>query len=127
MSQVEALKNVVAQPVTVPAAGNTLIGEWDVGRFTKLLIEIVNAAQAFDAFILSVQVAGSPNWVPIASAGGDFSTPLSPLLRAVGAPVTLAAGATALLYLDTRGLSRVRIQASAAVDSATPTVYASAV
>lgn len=115
----------VAQPATLLAAGNTTLATIDTSMIDRLVIEVGVITQAFDAFAVAAQVAGSPNFVTIASIAGDFSTPVSPMVRAVGTPVTLAAGATALLVLDVRGISAVRIQASAAVDGAVATLYAS--
>jgi hypothetical protein len=71
-----------------------------------------DAAAALDAFVLSVRTGQSTVFHTIASAAGDFTSPVAPLVRAVGAPVTLAATASAFLLVDCYGLAEVRIAAS---------------
>jgi len=116
----------VVQPVTLPAAGNTTLATIDVGLVERLVIEVGVITQALDAFIVQARVAGSPNFITVASVALDYSSPVSPLIRVVGTPVTLAAGTTALLIMDVRSFNEIRLQASAAVDGAVATVFASA-
>ena len=115
----------IAQPVTLLAAGNTTLAVIDVSLGERLVIEVGVITQALDAFIVQARVAGSPNYITVASAAGDYSAPVSPMVRVVGTPVTLAAAATALLIMDVRSFVDVRLQASAAVDGAVATVFAS--
>jgi len=72
---------------------------------------------ALTTFDVSVRTgnAATAVWTSIAAAAGDFSTPLSPLLRTVGAPVTLANGSTAFILMLVQGIHEVKITASAAV------------
>jgi len=74
-----------------------------------------NSGGALTTFTLEVRCGASAGWTTLASVAGDFSTPVSPLTRVVGTPVTLANAATALLIMLVQGIHEVKITASAAV------------
>lgn len=111
--------------VTVPAAGTTELLELNIAEIEKLSFQISNATQALDAFVIEGRVHQDASYYTIANAAGDFSAPSGRVLSANGALVTLAAGASGRLDLDVSGLYSVRISASAAVDSAAVSIYAS--
>lgn len=111
-------------PAGVNAAGNTVVAVFDVTALSRLSVEIGLATQAFDAFGIDIKLAGSENWLPIASAGADYTTPKAPLLRASGDLTALAAGAKGFFQMDTQGIAFVRYFASAAVDGAVVTTIA---
>lgn len=115
---------------TAAAASTPVICTIPVGQGgqQRMGIQVTNGgAAALDAFLLEVEAGNSGVWSTLAgpTTASDFSSPVAPLIRVVGAPVTLAAAATALLLLDTHGLSGVRISASGNAAACAITVKAS--
>ena len=113
-----ATRNLSFGPVTF-GGGTTTIAEFSTEQAgcQRAGITVTNSAgsaAAFAVFQLQVISGKSIVYTIIASIAGDFSTPLSPLLRTVGTPVTLAVGATAFLLMDIHGIAQVRIQAQSA-------------
>lgn len=117
----------ISNTVTLAASGNTVIAELNLlTEVEKVSFQIDNTVQALDAFIVEGRVHQDASYFTIASAAGDFSAPSGRILPGVsGAPVTLAASASARFDMDTSGLYSVRVSASAAVDGAVVTIYAS--
>jgi hypothetical protein len=109
-------------PAVTIATSLADVFEWDVSDLMTLGIAIENTGVAFNAFELSAKVSDDAAWTVLGSIAGDFSTPVYPLRRTVGAPVTLANGAKATIFLDVMHLSRVRVRASVA--SSTTSVVA---
>lgn len=117
----------ISNTVTLAASGNTVIAELNLmTEVEKVSFQIDNTIQALDAFIVEGRVHPDASYFTIASAAGDFSAPSGRILPGVsGAPVTLAASASARFDMDTSGLYSIRVSASAAVDGAVITIYAS--
>ena len=121
------LKHVsVSNTETLPASGNTQLVELNLHSLVeKVSFQVSNATQALDAFIVEGRVHQDAAYFTIASAAADFSAPSGRVLAANGALVTLAAAAVGRFDLDTSGLFSVKVSASAAVDGAVTTIYAS--
>lgn len=79
-----------------------------------LFIEVKNshAGVDFDAFALLRRVHADGSFSTFANSAGDFSTPVSPLLDADGAPVTLGASNSAFIRMRVEGTESIRITAS---------------
>lgn len=60
--------------------------------------------------------------VTLASIAADYSTPLWPLRRVIGAPVTLALNAVATLFMNVQGIYILRFYAAAAAGAGTANV-----
>lgn len=121
------LKTVsVSNTVTVPMASTTQLLELNLlDGVEKVSFQISNITQALDAFVVEGRVHQDATYFIIANAAGDFSAPSGRIFNVNGAPVTLAASASARFDLDVSGLYSVRVSASAAADSAVVTIYAS--
>ena len=113
------------QSVTVPATGRVVLLEAVVQQVEKVSFQIDNTVQALDEFVVMGRVHPDAAYQTFASVAGDFSSPSGRILSASGALVTLAAGASGRFDMDTSGLHSVRIEASAAVNSAVASIYAS--
>ena len=101
--------------MTTTTVGTTLttIVTLDTGRSDRVGVTVTNGATAFNACQLQGTVDGT-TWVALASDAGGFSTPLLPLRRCIGAPVTLAGTAVATLLIDGGYFKQMRVQASVA-------------
>ena len=100
------------------------LAEIGTGFSDRVSIQISNTgATALNAFQLQGSIDGT-TWVSLATDAGGFSTPLIPLRRAIGAPVTLAGGATSQLILDGGYYQRLRLRASVGSGSTTVMVAA---
>lgn len=110
-------------PAVTVTTGLTQLCEYDASDVMSIGIAVENTGVAFNAFELSVKAhQDDAAWTVIASAAGDFSTPVYPLRRTVGTPVTLASGAKGTLLLDTQHLARVRLRASVAATTTSAVV-----
>ena len=100
--------------VSVPLASNTTLLDMVVEGAEKLSVQVDNTIQALDAFVIQGRVHRNAAYITFASAASDFTTPTATnrLLTATGAPVTLAAGASAYFGMDVSGLYSVKILAS---------------
>jgi hypothetical protein len=117
-----AFGNFTFPAVTV---GTSLVEilDFDVSDRSALGIVVGNTgATAFNAFSLQAKVSDEAAWTVLGNAAAAFSTPVFPFRRAVGTPVTLAGGATAMLMLDVMYVTRIRLQASVASGSTTAVV-----
>ena len=111
--------------LSVAATGNTTLLDLDVKDIERVFVQIAPTVQALDAFVVQIQPHSDGAFSTIASAAGDFTTPTGLMVGASGDLTTLAAAATGWFILDTRGLARVKILASAnAAGAATVSVYA---
>lgn len=121
------LKTVyVSNTVTVPMASTTQLLELNLlDGVEKVSFQVDNITQALDAFVVEGRVHQDASYFTIANAAGDFSAPSGRIFNVSGAPVSLAASASARFDLDVSGLYSVKVSASAAADSAVVTIYAS--
>ncbi len=111
--------------LSVAATGNTVLLDLNVKDIERIFVQIKPTVQALDAFLIQIAPHSEGDYVTIASAAGDFTAPTGLLVGASGDLTTLAAAATGWFIMDTRGLSRVKISASANVaGAATVTIYA---
>lgn len=79
--------------------------------FKALWLEFAIAVASLSAFTVEYRLTGSGTWLPMASAGADYTTPVHPVLKASGNLVTAAAGQH-FLKLDIAGVHEVRIRAA---------------
>ena len=87
-------------------------------------LEIKNTgANALNAFEVWGRCSPTGNWVRVSQIGTDYSTPVYPVNRAIGAPVTLAPGATVLLVLDVLGFAEVQLRASTGASTTTLEIH----
>lgn len=97
----------------VPNAGLTQLLYINTLAVKRIMVMCSVTGQALSAFQISVVPDNNvANPVAIASAAGDYSSPVAPLIRVIGAPVTLAAGATAMFIMDTGGIDNVIVYAT---------------
>lgn len=90
----------------------------DVSGFAVLWLEFTIAAAALTAFTIEYRLSGSGTWLPMASAGADFTTPVHPVIRASGALPTAGLG-NHWAKLDILGIHSVRIRAAGTASSLT--------
>jgi hypothetical protein len=111
--------------MTTTTVGTTLttIATLDTGRSDRIGVAVTNGATAFNAFQLQGTIDGT-TWVTLASDAGGFSTPVLPMRRCLGSPVTLAGGAVATLLIDGGYFRQIRLQASVASGTSVVTVDA---
>jgi hypothetical protein len=112
--------------VTVAGTGlTTIYEEADVTTISKLAFEITETggAQALDAFEVQAKIHAASSYVTLYSTSTDFTSPKGVLVGTSGDLTALAASETGWLVMDTEGFISVRLQASAAADSATINVY----
>ena len=110
--------------VTTTTIETTLVTLVDIqtGFSDRIGIQVSNTgATALNAFQMHGSIDGT-TWVALATDAGGYSTPLLPLRRTIGAPVTLAGGATAQLLIDGGYYQRLRLRASVASGSTTAAV-----
>lgn len=89
--------------------------------------EIKNiGANALDLFSVFGRFSGSGNLVQLAALATDYSNAVYPITKAGGAPVTLAAGATAWFFMDVTGLAEVVLKASSAIGATSLELHATA-
>ncbi len=81
-----------------------------------------NSANAWNAFEIHAAFAKGGALVPLATIAGDLSTPLWPLRRA-DALVTLGAGLTGKVFMNTQGIYRLVFKAKVATADSTADVY----
>lgn len=110
--------------LSVPTAGNTTLLDLNVSDIERIYVQIAPTTNGFDAFAIQIapHVAGA--YVTIASAAGDYTSPTGLLVGTSGDLTTLAAAATGWFIMDTRGLARVKVTASATGGAATVSSYA---
>lgn len=83
----------------------------DVSGFGVMWLDFLIGVAALTAFTVEYRVTGLGAWLPMASAGADYTTPAHPVLKASGALPTAATGQH-YLKLDIRGIHSVRIRAA---------------
>lgn len=124
MSEYRRLGNVYASPRTVAASGNTTIAELDTKSVDRIAVQISVITQALDAFIISARFDVDGAHQTLFSAAGDYTAPAGVLVGASGDLTAIAAGSSGWFIMDVRAIESVRLEASAALDSAVVTVYA---
>lgn len=110
--------------LSVPASGNTILLDLDVRDIERIYVQVAPTTNGFDAFIVSIQPHNNGAYSTIASAAADYTSPAGIMVGASGDLTTLAAAATGWVILDTRGLARVRVQASGSGGASTVTAVA---
>ena len=78
---------------------------------------------AFDSFQVEVQVVEGGDWYVVATAAGEYTTLVLPLVYCRTTPYTLAASAVSLIQIDVRGLNGIRLSASANTTATTASVW----
>ena len=99
----------------VAVSGNTSLGEVYCNGVERLGVHVANATGggALDAFLVQFKYHKDGDYVTVASAAADFTTPNWPVLNVAVDVVTLAAAANGLFVLDVRGVYSVKFLASA--------------
>lgn len=83
----------------------------DVSGFKVMWLDLLIGVAALTAFTVEYRVTGLGAWLPMASAGADYTTPVAPVLKASGALPTATPGQH-FLKLDITGIHSVRIRAA---------------
>lgn len=83
----------------------------DVSGFSVMWLEFAIGVAALTAFSIEYRLSGLGNWLPMASAGADFTTPVHPVIKASGALPTAGLG-NHWAKLDIQGIHSVRIKAA---------------
>lgn len=111
--------------LAIPQTGNTVLLTIPVAGLMDLAVQLACVGQDLDALLVEGRVHQDAAFFTIASAAGDFTSPVGFMLKASGSPVTLAAAASAWFLMDVRGLFEVRVSASSGnVAGSTLTGYA---
>ena len=110
--------------VTVAASTNTTLAEFFVNCCERLGFRIANghASVAFDAFLVQYKFHRDGTWITVASAAGDFTTPVGPVIHKTADPTALAAAGAVDIWMDVSGVYKVRIQASGSGAASTATI-----
>lgn len=95
------------------------VAEFSVDGLTWLAVEVNNATAAgtatLTAFAINLKTHDQGNYVTTHSGATDYSTPILPLTKCFGAPVTLAENASALLLFELNMMfSHIKITAAGA-------------
>lgn len=83
----------------------------DVSGFKTMWLDFAIAVASLTAFTVEYRLGTLGNWMPMASAGADFTTPVHPVVKASGALPTAGVG-NHFLKLDISGVHSVRIRAA---------------
>jgi len=87
-------------------------------------LQIKNSgANPFDVFDIVGRVHEDATDVTLLTLAADYSGPLFPCIRAVGAPVTLASNLTAWMVIDVSAFTSIAIRASSGVGASKMDVY----
>lgn len=100
--------------VAVTDALTTLLEIKSLTGVHRLWVEIKPTVHDFNHFEVQVKTHPDGDYITLASVAADYAVPSDPILKAVGALVTLAAAATGLLGINTSALYSLRLQASSA-------------
>ena len=112
--------NINAVGVVVPLAADGELLRVVVESFEEAGLSIKNnGPNAFDQFEVWVKHHKDGPEVRLATLAADYSTPLWPLRRTVGTPVTLANGVSASLFLNVAGIHTLILKGSAATGAGT--------
>lgn len=110
--------------VAAGAAGSELV-EFHVNLCERLAFRIANvhATIAFDAFWVQYKFHRDGTYVTVASAAGDFTTPVGPVIHKTADPTALAAVTGVVnIFMDITGVFSVRIMASGNAAESTATI-----
>lgn len=116
--------HVESEVTTVPATGNTTILEVETLGDDRLYVSFSVATQNLDAFVIQVKANEADTYQSLYSTTGDYTTPDGILVGVSADLTTLAAGSSAWFILETKGIYKVRLQASAVANSASVTLHA---
>ena len=111
-------------PITVAGTGNTTLAQWQVHNDERVYVSISVATQALDAFIIQGRAHANDSFQTFYSSAVDYTSPAGILLGTSSDLTTIGAGSTGWFILETQGIWEVRLQASAAADSAAVTLWA---
>lgn len=84
----------------------------DVGGFKSLWLEFAVTVANLSAFTVEYQLFGTSSWMPMSSAGTDYSNAVFPVNKASGALATAASGSSHWLNLNVDGIGFVRLKAA---------------
>jgi len=109
---------------SVTVAGTTTITAVELEGQQQMGFGITNTAGggALDAFAINFKYHPDGAYFTVANAAASFTTPVWPVLNITTDIVTLAAGASAGVVLDVRGVYAVQFTGSAAVNPAIITI-----
>jgi len=113
--------------VTVGGTGNTTLLEIDTAGLSRIGFYFSVATQNLDAFIIAAKFGEGGSYSTLYSAAGDFTSPSGLLVGTSGDLTTVAASSSGWFIMDVSGVQGIRVQASAAADSASVTPYATGV
>lgn len=112
--------------LSVPAAGNTTLLDLDVRGLDFVTVRVDPTVQALDAFILSGKAhIDDASYFVFANAAANYTSPSGYVVKASGDLTTQAAASTGWVLVDVRGLSNLKVEASANI-AGTATVTCSA-
>ncbi len=83
----------------------------DVQNYKTLYIQFAMTVAALTAFQVEFRVHASGAYFVVASAAGDFTSPVNPVVKASG-DLTIAGVGSHWLKLDVEGVESVKIQAA---------------
>jgi len=99
--------------VLVSNSGLTQVMVINTTPMKRVSITCKATGQALSAFALAASPDNNfANPVTFASLAADYSTPVAPVIRTVGTPVTLAAAATAMVVVDVGGFDNLYVYAT---------------
>lgn len=111
------------EDITVPASGNTELGVVTVGNDETIYCSINVTGQALDGFIISVRAHQDDSFQTLFSTSSHYTTPAGPMKATSSDLTSLSAGSNGFFLMDCRGFWQVKIEASAASNSATVSIY----
>ncbi len=112
----DPIKNNRKADIAVAASGNTELLVLDIPKNREVLgMSIENAnLYALDAFILSIRFNDLGPWLIIANTAANWTTAItSPLKWSSGDLTTLVKNTDGGFLLETRGISTIKLEASA--------------
>lgn len=110
---------------TITCAATDVVAEINVENAEVLAVEIKNTgSNPLDLFDVYGRTTPSGNDVKVSTNATDYSNAVYPVLKAIGAPVTLAAAATALVFVDVKGLTKVTLKASSSTGATKLDIHA---
>lgn len=115
--------------VTVPAASLTKIADLEFAGHDRVMVEIAVADQDLDGFEIRARFHPAGSELTLFSEAAEYAEPPDGglLIGCSGDLTTLAAGTSGWFVFECRGIVKISLYASAAVDSAAVTVYATGV
>ncbi len=110
---------------TITATATQTVCEINTENAKTVGIEVKNTgATALDLFSLFGKTSPLGNELALSALATDYTNAVYPVIKASASPVTLAAGATAWVFVDVTGLARLILKASANTTATTLSIYA---